>query len=287
MNFLLIQEKGRHPANQNFREAQNLKRSIIKLGHQAEVWGLNYENFIIPFDKFEKDCDVIILLENYEVNGWLPDLSKSKKFKIFWSIDSHCVPQQHVETCNNHKIQLVLCAIENHQILFKKQQTLWFPNAYPDDLIDYKPEIEKKYDIGFCGNYLNRKSWIDLIKTKYKLKEDIFVIGQEMVNAINSYKIHFNRNLADDINFRTFETLGCKTMLITNYTPGLEKLFDFDKHLAVYNSENDLLEKIGFYLNNSDKLNEISNAGYEHVKSNHSYMVRAKQLIEFINKILN
>ena len=34
-----------------------------------------------------------------------------------------------------------------------------------------------------------------------------------MVDAINSYYIHFNRNIGDDINYRTFETTGCKTLL--------------------------------------------------------------------------
>jgi len=286
MNFLLIQEKGRHLANQEFREALNLSRALKKLGHDSVVWGLNYDNFNIPFEELEEKCDVIILLENYEINGWIPDLSQSKKFKIFWSIDSHCVPQQHVDTCNKHKIQLVLCAIEHHQTYFKKQQTIWFPNAYPDDLIFPMSEIEKKYDIGFCGNYLNRKNWIDIIKSKHRLKEDVFVIGNDMVRAINSYKIHFNKNLADDINFRTFETLGCKTTLFTNHTPGLEKLFDLNKHLVVYNSEKDLLDKISYYLKNTEKLENISIEGYNHVLDNHTYFVRAQQLTELLKEIL-
>lgn len=287
MNFLIIQEKGRHKENQNFREALNLERALKRLGHNTVVWGLNYDNFSVPFEDLEKNSDVIILLENYEINGWIPDLTKSTKFKVFWSIDSHCVPEQHINTCNKHKIQLVLCAIEHHQQYFKRQQTVWFPNAYPDDLIDFMPEIQKKYNIGFCGSYLNRKNWIDLIKTKFVIKEDIFVLGENMVKAINSYKIHFNRNLSDDINFRTFETLGCKTLLLTNYTPSLEKLFDLDKHLIVYKSEFDLLDKIDYYIKNSKELYEISENGYDHVKSNHSYSKRAEQLIDILKNIIS
>ena len=110
-------------------------------------------------------------------------------------------------------------------------KTYWFPNAYPHDLIYPMEDIDKINDIGFCGNYLNRKEWIDIISEKFKIKTDIFVIGNDMVEAVNSYKIHFNRNIADDINFRTFETIGCNTLLFTNYTPDLDKLFDIEKNI--------------------------------------------------------
>ena len=48
-----------------------------------------------------------------------------------------------------------------------------------------------------------------------------------MVKAINSYKIHFNRNHSKDINYRTFETLGCQTVLVTNNTDRLKDLLRF------------------------------------------------------------
>lgn len=286
MNFLIIQEKGRHPGNQQFREALNLERALVHHGHKCIVWGLNYDNFSIPFKEISADADVLILLENYEANNWIPELASFNKLKLFWSIDSHCVPEAHVNTCNKHKIDVVLCAIEHHQKLFKKQKTTWFPNAYPHDLIDFIPSIKKQYDIGFCGSYLNRAEWINAIKSKYKLQEDIFVIGDKMVEAVNSYYIHFNRNIGDDINFRTFETLGCKTFLLTNATPGLDKLFSINKHLVTYKSIGDMLEKIDWYLNRKEQLQEIAENGYQHVRAHHTYYKRAEQLIDYVSKII-
>ena len=93
-----------------------------------------------------------------------------------------------------------------------------------------------------------------------------------MVNAINSYKIHFNKNIADDINYRTFETTGCGTFLLTNYTPGLEKLFDIGKEIVVYNDLNDLDNKVKYYLENEE----------ERTKKDHTYFERAKMLIDII-----
>ena len=103
-----------------------------------------------------------------------------------------------------------------------------------------------------------------------------------MVTSINSYKIHFNRNLKDDINYRTFETLGCGTFILTNHTPGLEKLFEIGKEIITYNSVGDLDDKIQFYLNNSTERRTIEINGFNRVKQNHTYYERAKTLVDII-----
>jgi len=282
MKILIIQEKGRNVGNLEYREALNLYRSLQKHNVESIVWGLNYDNFIIPFNEISKDCDMILLLENYEEKNWVPDLSNYTGLKIFWSIDSHCVPQQHINTCNKHKVDIVLNAVYGHEKYFN-QKCIYFPNAYPDDLIFPIEGVKKNTNIGFCGNWLNRRQWIDLIeKNNIPVKKDIFVIGDEMVKSINSYKIHFNRNLSDDINFRTFETLGCKTLLITNHTPGLEKLFTIGENIVVYENEKDLIDKINFYLKNNKEREVMIQKGYDHVKKNHTYYNRAEQLINIV-----
>jgi glycosyltransferase involved in cell wall biosynthesis len=285
MKILIIQEKGRNQGNLEFREALNLSRALTRIGIENVVWGLNYENFKIPFDEISKDCDVVILLENYEVNGWIPNLGNFKGLKLFWSIDSHCNLQQHISTCDKHKIDLVLNAVYGHEKLFK-QNCNYFPNAYPEDLIKPIDDIEKINDVGFCGNFLNRKQWIDFIESNGILvKKDIFVIGNEMVKSINSYKIHFNRNLSVDINFRTFETLGCKTLLLTNYTPGLENLFEINKNIVIYEDQKDLINKIKYFLENKEHREHLTQKGYEHVVKYHTYDTRATELVDIIKNI--
>lgn len=286
MKIVIIQEAGRHDKNKNFREALNLHRSLSKIdGVESKVWGLNYPEFDTAFSEIEEWSDVIFIIENY-TSTWLPikEISESKKLKIFWSIDSHCVLQQHQYLCQLLKIDILLNSTEsyipNYNGLVKK--SYWFPNAYPDDLM--KPlDIEKTIDIGFCGNVLNRGHIIDSLD-KYGIRKDIFVIGDDMVNAINSYKIHLNCNISNDINYRTFETCGCKTMLLTNYTPGLERLFDIGKEVVVYTSIEDLDNKVKYYLENDNERNIIAEAGYQRAKREHTYFERSKKLVEIINE---
>lgn len=285
MKILIIQEKGRHEKNWMFRESLNIQRSLTKLGYESTVWGLGYDNFTTPFWELEKCHDVILLIENYPQTDWLPDLSKSNKLKVFWSIDSHVVLYGHIDMCNKHKIDIVLNSVYGHEEFFTNQKTFYFPNAYPDDLI-YPLNIEKVHDVGFCGNINNRGEWLNSINDNFKLKVDEFVIGNDMVESINKYKIHFNRNISDDLNYRTFETLGCQTFLLTNNTPGLDQLFEIGKHLITYDNNGDLFEKINYYLNNEKERNEISENGYDHVIKYHTFFERMKYLVSLINEII-
>lgn len=284
MKIVIIQEAGRHERNKDYRESLNLHRSLSRIENiESKVWGLNYDDFNIPFSEIEQWADVIFIIENYTSN-WLPinEISKSKKLKIFWSIDSHCVLEQHQNLCKLLKIDILLNSTESYIPSYKGlvKKSYWFPNSYPDDLIQ-SLNIEKTVDVGFCGNIINRGHVINSLD-KYGIKKDIFVIGDDMVNAINSYKIHLNCNISNDINYRTFETTGCGTMLLTNYTPGLEKLFDIGKEIVVYNNLAELDEKVKYYLENEEERKTIANAGYERSKRDHTYYERSKTLIEII-----
>ena len=287
MKIVIIQEAGRHEKNKNFRESLNLHRALSKIsGVESKVWGLNYTDFSTPFFEIEKWADVIFIIENY-TSEWLPikEISESKKLKIFWSIDSHCVLQQHQHLCKLLKIDILLNSTEDYIPSFNGlvKKSYWFPNAYPDDLM-FPKDIAKTVDLGFCGNVLNRGGLINFLE-KYKIQKDIFIIGDDMVNSINSYKIHFNCNISNDINYRTFETTGCRTLLVTNYTPGLEKLFDLDSEIVTYRNIQELDEKIDYYLKNETERIKVETAGYQKSVNNHTYFHRSQTLHKLINEL--
>jgi glycosyltransferase involved in cell wall biosynthesis len=285
MKIVIIQEAGRHEKNKNFRESLNLHRALSRIEEvESKVWGLNYPDFNISFSEIEGWADVIFIIENYTPE-WLPvsQIANSKKLKIFWSIDSHYfgVLEKHKNLCKLLGVDILLNSTESYLPNFDGlvKKSYWFPNSYPDEVI-FPKNIEKTTDVGFCGNDRPEIHYLD----KFKIRKDLFVIGDDMVNAINSYKIHFNKNIADDINYRTFETTGCGTFLLTNYTPGLEKLFDIGKEIVVYNDLNDLDNKVKYYLENEEEREKIAKSGYERSKKDHTYFERSKKLIQIINE---
>ena len=283
MKILIIQENGRHLENRNFRECFNLQRALLRKNVETIVWGLGHDNFNTPFHQIIKDIDVIILLENYESNGWLPDLSNINKLKIFWSIDSHMVLMNHITTVVKNKIDIVLNAIESHQNYFKTSKTFYFPNAYPSDLISPIDGINKNIFLGFCGSLLNRSEILDKLENKFGLKKDIWKLGNEMVNTVNGYKIHFNKTLSNDINYRIFETMGCNTLMLTNSTENINTFFNDMENIVIYNNEIELFEKLNILYSDNDLIKKISNSGHELVKNNHTYDNRVDVLLKIIS----
>ena len=293
MRILLVQERGRHTANREFREARCLQRAFARLGVSATVWGLGHPNFVWPFAEVARGADVVLLLENYDEMGWLPDLTAPRALRAFWSIDSHCALAAHVRVCARQRIHLLLSSTEGYLAHYRApgRRCEWFPNAYPSDLVRPLPEVAKTHDLGFCGNVLDRGPWLAALTAEFGLRVVSFAtsnglnhaaIGRGMVWAVNSFRMHWNRNLADDINYRTFETLGCGTLLLTNHTPGLERLFDLDRHLVVYDGLDDLRARVRALLADPARVLAVAAAGHAHAQRHHTYDVRARQFLELV-----
>ncbi len=244
------------------------------------MWGLGHENFNekINFN----DYDVVLNLENYDNQGWVPNLSQFKGvYKILWSIDAHCRGVEcYNQTFAQGKYNLLLHSTRDYAV---GKDRVWLPNCYDNTLI-YPMNIDKKYNIGFCGNYMNRKDSIDLIEQNYGIKKDIFVIGKDMVTAINSYKIHFNKNILNDINYRSFETIGCGTLLIRNKNYQYDLLgFKDEENCLLYDNNVELLSKIGYIINNEEKIKNISLNGLN-LSNKHTYDARIGKLVNFIKE---
>jgi spore maturation protein CgeB len=272
MKILLIQENGRHDVNRNYRECFCLQRAFISHNHLCDVWGLGHTNYntIPDYESY----DWIINLENYDESNWVPNISNVKNPKKFlWSIDAHCRGEDiYEQTFTLGKYDYLLHSTKN---FVKKPYHIWFPNSF-DNLLIKKLDVPKQYDIGFCGNYVNRKSVLEWLQQSFGLHLDIFVIGDEMVKTVNSYKCQFNLNISNDINYRSFETIGCGTILLTNYNPQYIELgFKDNVNCLMYKDTSELIDKIQ-YVKNNDLL-DISSRGYE-LSKKHSYIERLNLL---------
>jgi len=145
--------------------------------------------------------------------------------------------------------------------------------------------IQKVHPIGFCGNHVTpiRKATVDTLSRIFGMKQDIFVIGDEMVKAINSYRIHFNMNIANDINYRSFETLACETVLLTNYNRQYEELgFANGENCFFYADQTDLIRVVNTLLNRVKEgdlsMNQVAINGGMLFRDRHTFLNRAKQI---------
>ena len=87
-------------------------------------------------------------------------------------------------------------------------------------------------------------------------------------------KINLNvtmKPIQSGVPLRVFDVLGVGGFLITNYQPEIMEYFEDGKDLVVYNSINDLQEKIIYYLDHEEERKIIAQNGYEKVRSNFAY----------------
>ena len=115
------------------------------------------------------------------------------------------------------------------------------------------------------------------------MKFDEMVIGKDMVEAINSYKIHWNLNILNDINYRNFETMGCQTLLLTSPNEHYEKLgFINRENYVEWNSLDEIYSILAELLSDENRVKKIAESGYNLAKNNHTYKHRTRQILEMI-----
>jgi hypothetical protein len=315
LKILLIQEKSRHAKNIDFRECCCLKRAFECLGQDVEIWGLGWDNFqtLPDFNSY----DLIINMENYG-DTWLPDLSKiHNPQKMLWTIDSHTRGlDPYIRIFNQGQYDILLQSTKDFVALDPNNKSIWFPNSYDDSLFTCADWNKKTAFIGFCGSLLNRRPYLKRLQEWFgnDFKENIWVLGPDMISAIQGCKINFNLNISNDINFRSFETLGAGSVLCTNNNPQYADLgfqdgvncilfrhhFDFftktvnetlgfrprvstDLVTSIMNHSNfeKLHDRLSYYHTHEDELELLVKNGIT-LSKEHTYTERAKLLMKNI-----
>ncbi len=170
---------------------------------------------------------------------------------------------------------------------------------------DLTEDEKRKYqcDIFFAGSFDKDREELLLSIKDYDLKvfgdkkwqesplKDFYHGGplplEEFIKACSCAKICINIQLKPDtcrgLNLRDFEVPATSSFLLSHYRPDMEELFVIGKEIEVFRNEQELKEKIKFYLTNDDLRKKIAAAGQERVLRNHTLERRAKELLTLIN----
>lgn len=121
---------------------------------------------------------------------------------------------------------------------------------------------------------------------KVRCKE---VVGyyRDMPKVFKNSKINLNisfKQIKEGIPLRIFDILGAGGFLITNYQKELEDYFEIGKDLVVYESIDDLCEKVGYYLEHEEERIEIAKNGYKKVAEYYSFDVQLNELLNIVWK---
>jgi len=82
---------------------------------------------------------------------------------------------------------------------------------------------------------------------------------------------------------RVYRTLCSGAFLLTNYTEGLEEMFNINEHLDIFHDTDELIDKIVYWLSNDDKREELSKKGQEFVLEKCQFKHRLAEILEDFN----
>lgn len=168
------------------------------------------------------------------------------------------------------------------------QNVYWIPclNIYPHE----QPVMENKiYDVTFVGQvgrwHPNRKTVLNYLKSKGIVVNIMQAPHEQAAEIYAKSLINLNISLNGDMNLRVFEILSSGGFLLTDRLSresGLEMIFKDGEHLVCYDSPEDLVEKIRYYLNHPHEARAIAQKGYEEYKRRHSPEVKTNELMDYI-----
>ncbi len=83
---------------------------------------------------------------------------------------------------------------------------------------------------------------------------------------------------------RIFAVAGCGGFYLGRKTPGIESAFEIGKEVEVFDSDDELLEKVNFYLKDDERRKGIAAAGQKKVLTHYTYRQQMKKIFDWITE---
>lgn len=200
---------------------------------------------------------------------------------VFWSSDTHLGYDWRLEKAKRTDFNFV-CQKRALEDFTKDgiKNVVWMPHAVEPMAYPYIATL-KKHDLCFIG-HINSENRIEALDRMFKAFPNFFYGQRLFEDAADKYresKVCFNISIKDDINMRCFEVMSTKSFLLTNRIPTMSELFEDGKHLVMYDSVEDAIEKANYYLSHDEEREKIAEAGFQEVRAKHTFRHRAEQVL--------
>jgi len=170
-------------------------------------------------------------------------------------------------------------------------------------------DVKNKYDILFVGFFEKERYLSMLYLSEHGVKVDIFGIGwEEYINRHNNLIIHnqmllgleysealscskvslcFLRKINRDLHTsRSIEIPACGGFMLAERTDEHEVLFENGKEAVYFDTNEDLLKKVKYYLENEEKRKVIAKAGYDRTRSgDYSYNNMVEKILDAVKAL--
>lgn len=107
---------------------------------------------------------------------------------------------------------------------------------------------------------------------------------QEMPVVFHQSKINLNislRGIKSGIPLRAYDIMGAGGFLLSNFQADFLDDFVPGEDFVYYESREDLLHKVAYYLEHEEERKKIAKNGHDRVKSRHTYRHRVREMLQF------
>lgn len=108
---------------------------------------------------------------------------------------------------------------------------------------------------------------------------------KEMPSVFRKSRINLNisgRLIKSGVPLRAFDVMGAGGFLLSNYQADFLDLFVPGEDFVYYESKEDLLDKIGYYLSHENERQAIAKNGHDKVAAGHTYRHRVQEMLSHI-----
>lgn len=283
----------------NFQKLLNQKtfKTIEKEG-MTDSGNVVHLSPINPLEQHGK-FDLNVLVDYGEDTLGIPLDWEIPHPNVYWAFDTH-IDQKGYEYRLNRAKQF------DHVFLCHKAQIEEFiRDGIDPDKIHYMPvaaevdcyrpyPIMKKWDWSFIGhmNSVHRIELIDRFIKEFGLGQDKGYLGyriphirghcvlDDAAKKFSMSKLTINASIKTDLNMRVFESMACRTVLLTDDIPTIHEFFEDGKHLVLYKDADDAVRKAKELLAAPEQMALIAEAGYQEIISKHTYNHRAREILK-------
>lgn len=145
-------------------------------------------------------------------------------------------------------------------------------------------QASRRVPIEFWG--YNARLWPPWSPVKRRYHGEAW--GLDMYRILYQSQVALNRHGTiagrSAVNMRLYEATGMGAFLVTDRKDDLGELFEDGREIVSYETADDLVEKIRYYVANDDERRTIAEAGQRRTLSEHTYAERMRDLVAILEQ---
>lgn len=148
--------------------------------------------------------------------------------------------------------------------------------------VEERPRILQKISENYHVTHFAPKSDPSLTKVDFQGYADYV---KKMPFVFASSKINLNitlRSILSGIPLRCLDVMGAGGFLLSNYQPELAEYFVDGQEIVMYGSDDELMEKIEYYLSHEKEREAIARQGKEKIQKEFTYEKQLKKIFDIV-----